>query len=120
VGVTVALEPAHIYPRRTFRADVHGKRDVRQGWLVPDAPWEFAAPDVDGRQAFRLRIPFDGFQGEVDPSRPMRINIQVTYIAHDKEKQIIQSWAPPSEQPVPSRLGYGGDNPSEMGWLRLE
>jgi hypothetical protein len=120
VGITVALEPAHIYPRRTFRADVHGKREVRQGWLVPDAPWEFAAPNVDGRQAFRLRIPFDGFQGEVDPSRPMRINIQVTYLTHDKEKQIVQTWVPSSEQPVQSRLGYGGDNPSEMGWLRLE
>jgi hypothetical protein len=120
VGVTVALEPTHIYPRRTFRADVHGKRDIRQGWLAPDAPWEFTAPMTDGRQAFRLRIPFDGFQGEVDLSRPMRINIEVTFLTHDKKKQIVRSWMPPSEHPVLSRLGYGGDDPSEMGWLRLE
>jgi hypothetical protein len=120
VAVSVAVEPAHIYPRRTFRADVHGKRPIRQGWLVPDAPWEFAAPNEEGRQAFRLRIPFDGFHGELDPSRPMRLNIQVTHLSHDKEKQIVQNWAPPSDQPVQSRLGYGGDNPQEMGWLRLE
>jgi len=120
VAVAVSVEATHIYPRRTFRADVHGKRPIRQGWLAPDAPWEFAAPETGGRQAFRLRIPFDAFQGEADPSRPMRINIQVTHLTHDKEKQIVRSWAPASGHPVQSRLGYGGDNPSEMGWLRLE
>ena len=120
VGVTVPVESTHVYPRRTFRADVHGKRAIRQGWLVPGAPWEFTAPKVDGRQAFRLRIPFDGFQGEAQRSRPMRINIQVTYLSHDKKKHVVRSWAPPSEHLVQARLGYGGDNPEEMGWLRLE
>jgi len=120
VAVTVPVEPTHVYPRRTFRADVHGKRAIRQGWLVPDAPWEFVAPKVDGRQAFRLRIPFDAFQGEADLSRPMRLNIQVTHLSHDKKKQVVRSWVPPSEHPVKARLGYGRDDPSEMGWLRLE
>jgi hypothetical protein len=118
--VAVAIEPTHIYPRRTFRASVHGKRDIRQGWLVPDAPWEFAAPKVDGRQAFRLRIPLDGFQGEGNLSRPMRVNIRVTHLTHDKKKQAVYGWAPPAKHRVLSRLGYGGNNPSEMGWLRLE
>ena len=120
VGITVPIEPTHIYPRRTFRADVHGKRAIRQGWLVPDAPWEFAAPKIDARQAFRLRIPLDAFQGEADRSRPMRINIQVPYLSHDKKTQVVRSWVPRSEHPVQARLGYGRDDPSEMGWLRLE
>ena len=120
VEIRVSIEPSHIYPRRTFRADVHGKRDIRQGWLVPDIPWEFAAPLVDGRQAFRARIPLDGFQGEVNMSRPMRLNIEVTHLTRDKEKQIVRSWMPPSEHPVQARLGYGGDDPGRMGWLRLE
>ncbi len=120
VGVTVSIEPSHIYPRRTFRADVHGKRDIRQGWLTPDMPWEFAAPNMDGRQAFRLRIPFDGFQGEVHLTRPMRINVHVTYLTYDKSREMTHAWVPPSQDRVQPRLGYGGDNPLEMGWLRLE
>ena len=120
VAVTVPVEPTHIYPRRTFRADVHGKHATRQGWLVPDAPWEFVAPKVGEQQAFRLRIPFGGFQGESDPSRPMRINIQVTHVSRDGKERMTRSWAPPSEHPVQVRLGYGRDNPDEMGWLRLE
>jgi len=50
----------------------------------------------------------------------MRLNIKVTYLSHDKKKQVVRRWVPPSEHSVKVRLGYGGANPSEMGWLRLE
>ncbi|MCL4691368.1 MAG: hypothetical protein KJ060_02520 [Candidatus Hydrogenedentes bacterium] len=120
VGVAVAIEPSQIYPRRTFRADVHGKRDIRQGWLTPDMPWEFTAPHVDGRQTFRLRIPLDGFQGEIHSDRPLRMNVHVTYLARAGNGDAVSAWVPPSQDRVQPRLGYGSDNPSEMGWLRLE
>ncbi|HOZ46462.1 MAG TPA: hypothetical protein PLO37_10810 [Candidatus Hydrogenedentes bacterium] len=120
VAIAVAVEPSHLFPRHTFRADVHGKHDVRQGWLIPDAPWDFAAPMTDGRQAFRLRIPLDGFQGEVDPARPMRINLEVTYTSRADQHAVVKSWTPPVENPLAYRLGYGGDDPRTMGWLQLE
>lgn len=120
VSIAVAIEPTHIYPRRTFRGDVHGKRAVRQGWLVPDAPWDFAASERDGKQTFRLRIPLDAFAGEADPARPMRINVEISALSHDKKDQVAQSWASPSESRVEARLGYGSDDPAQMGWLRRE
>ncbi|MCC6488383.1 MAG: hypothetical protein IT364_12875 [Candidatus Hydrogenedentes bacterium] len=120
VSIAVAIEPAHIYPRRTFRADVNGKRPIPQGWLVPDTSWDFVAPTFEGRQAFRLRVPLEAFQGKVNPSRPMRINIEITSLSKPDGKQASQSWAPAPEQPVQARLGYGADDPEKMGWLRLE
>jgi hypothetical protein len=120
VSIAVAIEPTHMYPRRTFRADVNGKSDLPQGWLVPDTPWTFDAPQVDGRQAFRLRIPFDAFRDELDPSRPLRINVEITALSRDKQHRAVQSWALPSASPPTPRLGYGNDDPEQMGWLRLE
>ncbi len=120
VAVSVAIEPTHIYPRRTFRGDVHGKYAGRQGWLVPDTPWEFAPFEENGKQAFRLRIPLDSFQEEFDPARPMRMNVEVTALSHDKKLDTIRSWAPPAEVLVQSRLGYGSDDPAKMGWLRMD
>lgn len=119
VSVAVALEPTHIYPRRTFRGDVHGKREERLGWLVPSAPWDLATSTVDGRQVFRLRIPLSAFEGEADIARPMRINVEVAALSRANNSQHVQSWAPPSEQPVMPRLGYGADDPARMGWLRF-
>ena len=118
VEIKVSLEPSHIYPRRTFRASIHGMRDIRQGWLVPDTPWEFTAPKTEAGQAFRMRIPFEAFQGELDLSRPMRLNISVAHLTLDNKKEIVQNWVR-NAQRVQPRLGYGGDNPNEMGWLRL-
>lgn len=120
VAVAVAVEPTHIYPRRTFRGDVHGKRAVRQGWLVPDAPWDFAPTEAEGKQAFRLRIPLTAFQGEADAARPMRINVEISALSHDQKDQTARSWAPSSGSAVQARLGYGNDDPEKMGWLRME
>ncbi|MBX7258384.1 MAG: hypothetical protein K1Y02_18615 [Candidatus Hydrogenedentes bacterium] len=118
-AVSVAIESTQIYPRRTFRGDINGNRTERLGWLVPDSPWDFATNSIDGRRAFRLRIPLAAFQGEAHPERPMRINVEVTAVSPDKKSADI-SWAPPSSSPVQARLGYGNDDPSELGWLRLE
>ncbi|HQE81947.1 MAG TPA: hypothetical protein PLM14_03035 [Candidatus Hydrogenedentes bacterium] len=120
VSVSVAIEPTHIYPRRTFRGDVHGNRTARLGWLVPDSPWELVASNVGGRQIFRLRIPMDAFRGEADASRPMRINVEIAALSPDNKNHVVESWAHPSEKPVQPRLGYGADDPAKMGWLRLE
>jgi hypothetical protein len=117
VAIEIPIEPTHIYPRRTFRANVHGKRDIRQGWLASDTSWDFVAPMIDGRQAFRLRIPFSSFRGEADPPRPMRIDIRVTFLSHDKKKQIVQTWATVTQQRLKPRLGYGSNYPDRMGWL---
>jgi len=75
---------------------------------------------LEGRQAFRLRIPLDSFLGEDDLARPMRINVEVTYLSRDRKKQIVQSWVPHSEHRVLRRLGYAWANPAEMGWLLRE
>ncbi|MCC6694154.1 MAG: hypothetical protein IT365_00860 [Candidatus Hydrogenedentes bacterium] len=120
VSISVAIEPTHVYPRRTFRSDVHGKHTTQLGWLVADSPWEIATPNAEGRQAFRLRIPLDAFQGEAASARPMRINIEITSLSKADGKQTVQSWAPAPEQLVQPRLGYGADDPGKMGWLRLE
>ncbi|MFA6239958.1 MAG: hypothetical protein WC655_03470, partial [Candidatus Hydrogenedentales bacterium] len=101
-------------------ADINGNRTARLGWLVADSPWEFATASIEGRRSFRLRIPLAAFQGEADPSRPMRINVEITAISPDKTETVFRSWASASESPVQARLGYGGDDPSKMGWLRLE
>ncbi len=120
IAVAVAIEPTHIYPRRTFRGDVNGNQATRLGWLVPDLPWDLAVDKLDGRQAFRLRIPMEAFRGEAAPSRPMRINVEVTGRSRDNTGTMLASWAPSPEVAVMPRLGYGADNPARMGWLRLE
>ena len=117
VAVAVHVEPTHVYPRRTFRANLQGKRPFRTRWLGPEPAWEAAATEVDRHQTFRLRIPLDTFRGEADPTRPMRFNVQVTFLSQDKQKQMVRSWAPLSEDRVLPRLGYGADDPAEMGWL---
>ena len=120
VAIAVAIEPTHIYPRRTFRGDVNGKQTARLGWLAPDTPWDLAVENREGRQTFRLRIPMEAFRGEATPPRPMRINVEISGLSRDNTRQTLVSWAPPSEVTVMPRLGYGADNPARMGWLRLE
>jgi len=120
VAVAVAVEPTHIYPRRTFRGDVNGKQVARLGWLVPDTPWDLVVDSLEGRQAFRLRIPMEAFRGEMAPSTPMRINVEVAGRSSDNTGTMLASWAPTPEVTVMPRLGYGADNPARMGWLRLE
>ena len=117
VEVAVLVEPTHVYPRRTFRADLKGKRPLRSRWLGPEPSWEAVATEADRCQTFRLRIPLDTFRGEADPSRPMRFNVQVTYLSHEKKKQMVRSWAPLAEHRVQRRLGYAWADPAEMGWL---
>ncbi len=117
VAATVYVEPTHVHPRRSFRMDLRGKRGLRTVWLGEEMPWEATAEMLEGRQIFRLRIPLDSFLGEDDLARPMRINVEVTYISRDKKKQIVQSWVPRSEHPIKHRLGYGRASPNEMGWL---
>lgn len=120
VAVAVAIESGQIYPRRTFRGDSRGNRTGRLGWLVPDLPWDFATDTAGGQRWFRLRIPLATFQGEVEPLRPLRINVNVVTLSPDNKESWEFSWAPASASPVQARLGYGGDDPAEMGWLRLE
>ncbi len=117
VDVAIHVEPTHLYPRHTFRANLRGKRPIRSRWLGPEPLWEAASTEVDRHQTFRLRIPLDTFRGEADRSRPMRFNVQVTFLSLDKKKQIVRSWAPLSEHRIQPRLGYGRDDPAEMGWL---
>lgn len=119
-SVTVYLQSAHIYPRRTFQIDVNGTKNTRLGWLCPEAQWEADTTVVDERRTFRFRIPFDAFGGEFDPARPMRIDVQVHSISPDGAKSLVQTWAPPSAKPPMYRLGYGAEDPAEMGWLRIE
>ena len=120
VAAVLHLEPSQIYPRRTFRADPNGKRDLRTVWLGPDSDWEAACDVIDGQQHFRYRIPMEAFEGEADPQRPMRVNVELTFLSTDKKTQMVRTWAPAAEARVLPRLGYGGANPAEMGWLVRE
>jgi len=120
VAATVYVEPTHVYPRRSFRMDLKGKSGLRTVWLGEEMPWEAATEMLEGRQTFRLRIPLDSFLGEDDLARPMRINVEVTYLSRDKKKQIVQSWVPRSEHRILRRLGYAWADPNEMGWLVRE
>jgi len=119
-SVTVYIQSAHIYPRRTFQVDVNGRKNARLGWLCPETQWEADTTVIDGRRTFRFRIPFDVFGGEFDPARPMRIDVQVHSASADGAKSLVQTWAPPSAKPPMYRLGYGAEDPAEMGWLRIE
>ncbi|MBN2309389.1 MAG: hypothetical protein JXR94_10485, partial [Candidatus Hydrogenedentes bacterium] len=116
---TVRLESSHLYPPRTFAVDAAGRRSTRLGWLVREAPWEAAAATDAGRTEFRLRIPLDAFDGEVDPARPMRVNVQVRFDAEGGGGRVTLSWAPFGPDRVQYRLGYGGNDAREMGWLWL-
>ena len=120
VAATVHVEPTHIYPRRSFRMTPSGKRDIRAVWLGEDPAWEAMGALVGDEQVFRMRVPLESFQGEEAPLKPMRINVEVTFLSADKKKQVVQRWAPPSgANPMP-RLGYGAADPGEMGWLVRE
>lgn len=120
VAAVLHLEPTHIYPRRTFRADPNGKRDLRTVWLGPDSDWEAACDVIEDQQHFRFRVPLGAFEDEADPARPMRVNVELTFLSADKKTQMIRTWAPAAETRVLPRLGYGGANPAEMGWLVSE
>ncbi len=116
VAATVYVEPTHVHPRHSFRMDLRGKRDLRTVWLGEEMSWEAKSELSNGQQAFRLRVPLDRFLGEDALARPMRINVEITYLSSDKKK-IVQRWVPRSKHHVKSRLGYGAANPEEMGWL---
>jgi len=120
VAATVHLEPTHIYPRRTFRMDPAGKRDIQVTWLDKEAPWEAHCEVVGDQQVFRMRVPLSSFRSEDDPNRPMRINVEVTFLSADKKKQVTKMWAPSSGDNLMPRLGYGAADPREMGWLLRE
>ena len=120
LSVTVHVQSAHIYPRRTFELDENGKRNTRLGWLFPEKEWEAEVATVDGRRTFRFRIPFDVFGGEFDPTRPMRLNVQVQSTSPGAAGPLTQTWAPLASKAPMFRLGYGAEDPSEMGWLRVE
>lgn len=120
LSATAYIESAHIYPRRTFQIDADGKRNTRLGWLCPEAEWEAETAVEEGKRTFRFRIPFDAFCGEFDPTRPMRLNVQVQSASSDGSGRLVQTWAPLASKAPMYRLGYGGENASEMGWLRIE
>ncbi len=120
VAATVHLEPTHIYPRRTFRMDPAGKRDIQVTWLDKEAEWEAQCDVVEDQQVFRMRVPLSSFRGEADPTRPMRTNVEVTFLSADKKKQVSKMWALPSGDNLMARLGYGAADPREMGWLVRE
>jgi hypothetical protein len=119
LSVSVHVEPTHAYPRRTFRVDAQGRQNARLGWLFPETPWESVAI-AGSAQSIRLRIPLDTFLGEADHSRPMRLNVQVHYGQRTGPGRLVQSWIQPSGPPPKPRLGYGAEDPRQMGWLRLE
>lgn len=123
-SVTVYIESAAIYPRRTFQLNEGGTRNPRVGWLCPDVQWEAETAVADGHRTFRFRIPFNVFNGEYDPAalprRPMRINVRVESTSPDAAAPLTQSWAPLDPTPIMNRLGFGVENPKEMGWLRIE
>lgn len=120
LSVTLHIQSAHIYPRRTFQIDINGKQNTRLGWLFPEAEWEADTAELDGKRTFRLSIPFEVFGGEFEPSRPMCINLQLLHASREDNRHLTQSWIPPTPASPMPRLGYGSEDPSEMGWLWLE
>ncbi len=120
LSATVHIQSAHIYPRRTFELDDKGARNTQLAWQVVNDQWETETATSNGIRSFRFRIPFDVFNGEFDdanyPSRPMRINVQLKPIT---AATASQTWAPASPTPPMYRLGYGAEDPAEMGWLRF-
>jgi hypothetical protein len=123
LAATVHIQSAHIYPRRTFTLDEKGTRNTQLGWLVATDQWEAESAVADGFRTFRFRIPFQVFNGEFDratyPLRPMRINIQVQSTPPEAAAPVVQTWASISANPPRYRLGYGGEDPAEMGWLQI-
>lgn len=120
MSASVHVQSAHIYPRRSFEFDEEGKRNTQLAWHVSNDQWETETTTANGIRSFRFRIPFAVFNGEFDnaqfPSRPMRINVQVKPTA---AATASQTWAPASPTPPMYRLGYGPEDPAEMGWLRF-
>ncbi|MCP4642211.1 MAG: hypothetical protein GY851_17335 [bacterium] len=114
LSATVHMQSAHIYPRRTFQVDETGECNPVLGWRFAVTDWEADARTTDGRQTFRFRIPFDVFGGEWDPARPMRINVRL------ESASLVQTWAPLAPTPPLNRLGYWTEDPTEMGWLRID
>ena len=136
LSAIVHLQASHIYPRRTFELDEQGNQNTRLAWQDPGSDWQVETTTSNGHTYFRFRIPFAVFDGEFDeinyPSRPLRINVQVESTPAGAPKPSIHSWAPPgatnpsiqtwaplSETPPRYRLGYGAEDPAEMGWLHL-
>ncbi|MFA6240100.1 MAG: hypothetical protein WC655_04180 [Candidatus Hydrogenedentales bacterium] len=120
LSAALHIQSSHIYPRRTFQLDENGKRNVQLAWRSPGKKWESEASTSDGRRTFRFCIPFDEFDGEFDPSRPMCINVKVQSTVPNGATPLAQTWAPLSPVPPMNRIGYGTEDPKEMGWLRLE
>jgi hypothetical protein len=100
--------------------DEQGARNTQLAWHVFDDEWETETTSANGIRSFRFRIPFDVFNGEFDeanfPARPMRINVQLKPTA---AATTSHTWAPLSPTPPMNRLGYGLEDPAEMGWLRF-
>ncbi len=120
LSATVHIQSAHIYPRRTFELDDKGTRNTQLAWQVVNDQWETETTTANGIRTFRFRIPFAVFGGEFDeatfPARPMRINVQLRPTA---AATASHTWAPASPTPPMYRLGYGAEDPVEMGWLRF-
>ncbi len=123
LSAVVHVQAAHIYPRLSFTLDERGVRETQLGWHVESDQWEAETTTADGFRTFRFRIPFEIFNGEYDPdtypSRPLRINVQLHSNPRGTPTNIIQTWAPLSDSPPRYRLGYGAEDPAEMGWLHL-
>ncbi len=136
LSAVLHLQASHIYPRRTFALDEQGNQNTRLAWQDTGGDWEGESTTSNGHTGFRFRIPFAVFDGELDrdnyPTRPLRINLQIlstpvgaptpplqNWAPPGATNPAIQTWAPVSETPPRYRLGFGGEDPSEMGWLHL-
>jgi hypothetical protein len=120
MSASVHVQSAHIYPRRTFELDDKGTRNTQLAWHAFNDQWEIDTTTTNGIRTFRFRIPFTAFNGEFDetnfPARPMRINVQ---LRPGSAGAASHTWAPASPRPPMNRLGYGTEDPTEMGWLRF-
>ncbi|MBN1197808.1 MAG: hypothetical protein JXA23_00555 [Bacteroidales bacterium] len=100
-GITVRIEPRRLWPSAYYTFKV--------GSVNPEDNDVLVVKGSDKRITV-VRIPFKSFWWNEEEIHPLRIDVRV--MNRDGE---ASSWRP--NNPLPSRLVFGTNNPADLGWL---
>ena len=119
-GVQVCIEPRRLWPQVKYALEPGGTHGFcgrsPAVYTFRRADWIVSIRAGKGEWTATLGIPFSSIRDPVEFERPLRIDIQ-RWVRREKGLA-IRRWIEP--HPLECGLGYGTDNPADLGWLVFE
>jgi len=113
--VEIVIEPRRLWSSQLFRIKVNGSRSHTIFGGKENYQWKASVCHFNDKWSATVKIPFACLDNNATSEKAIRINIG-RRIYREGGKREIYRWIAPHMLLKP-RLGYGADNPADLGWL---